>query len=211
MTKFTCNLFGAASIRLVNNVANFLTGFHRRFLDWSFHTSRHVYPNDKHCSIQQAHSKWHEVSANGLADIMLASNLVAKMIDGSGDSGHFHLFDRFGIDDAFAGFEWRLLSPKLSNVLEGCFLDFLRGFPSLKMGEFLGCVLTETIVAGNAVEEDATDQLNESPRFQTLDTCLLGNKCIAFNGVELDVDLIQWCIGVGVDVSFVRVFCDFVL
>ena len=204
LTKFTCNLFGAMSIKLVNKVSEMLTGFHRAHVDLNFYKSKHVYQGDKHCNIQQPHSKWHEVSANAVADIMIASNLLAKLIEG--DTGHFHLFDLFRLDDAFAGFEWNVLSPSLSKPLQQCAIDFIGDWPSWRLGKLVSCVVSQTIQAGRAEDDNRVQPLDESiwASHDLLDSCLLENQCISFDGVQLDMDLVQQCVGLSDNVSSCR-------
>jgi hypothetical protein len=38
--------------------------------------SKNVYPGEAKCNLEQAHSIWHEVSANGLVEIIMMTDYV---------------------------------------------------------------------------------------------------------------------------------------
>lgn len=59
---------GARAIPFVNFSADLLTGFKQT--DHEVNGSYDVYPGQSFCKMDQAHSIWHEVSANGLLDLV---------------------------------------------------------------------------------------------------------------------------------------------
>ena len=73
-SKFMIGL-GGHSISLVNHIADTLTGFTQtdRAVNWS---TKDLYPGQSQCRLEQGHSIWHEVSANGLLDLLYLCDFV---------------------------------------------------------------------------------------------------------------------------------------
>jgi len=59
---------GGFVVPMVNGFADSLTGFEQT--DANVNESKFVYPGQEHCKHDQGHSIWHEVSANGLLDLV---------------------------------------------------------------------------------------------------------------------------------------------
>ena len=73
-TDPVANHLGAKLGFVVNAIANVLTRFDRH--DALLQLQIKVYPGDGKCRAEQGHSKWHELSANGLVDLVyLAESL----------------------------------------------------------------------------------------------------------------------------------------
>jgi hypothetical protein len=195
LTKKWANFLGAIGIPVVNKICNKLTGFDHSN-DPDFQKSRHVYPGDWHCNIHQPHSKWHEVSATALADLALLADAGAKVI--AGEQLHLlfkhDLFNCYHTKDGFSGFDWPTIAPEVSDLFESCFSSLVDRWPQLYLGGFIGCMVSSTIRVGNteALEDNAP---------QTLDSCLVKNNCIAFDGLQLDVPRLKKCIGLSSIVS----------
>jgi hypothetical protein len=175
------NFLGATLIPVVNLMSNKLTVFDRQN-DPDFQKSLHIYPGDFHCSIQQPHSKWHEVTGNGLVDVDLSADSLAKVIAG----GQLplllkhDLFRCYDERDAFSGFSWSTIAPAVSEVFDSCFSNLLDGWPQLDTGGLVGCMVTAMIRVGN----DAVVQEDGLP--PTLESCLVEHDCIRFDGLQLD-------------------------
>ena len=69
---------GGLLIPFVNSITDFLTGFKQT--DHNVNVSSNLYPGQSHCKYDQAHSIWHEVSGNGLMDIMFYCDYVNSLI-----------------------------------------------------------------------------------------------------------------------------------
>jgi len=72
-TKIMIEL-GGAGISMMNGFADSLTGFPQT--DGNVNRSFGVYPGEEKCKYEQAHSTWHEVSANGLLDIVFLCDYI---------------------------------------------------------------------------------------------------------------------------------------
>jgi len=68
---------GGHSVGGVTWAADALTGFQQT--DWSVNNSVDVYPGQATCKQEQGHSIWHEVSANGLLDLIYLCDYVNKV------------------------------------------------------------------------------------------------------------------------------------
>jgi hypothetical protein len=195
LTKKSANFLGAIGIPVLNKLCNKLTGFDHRN-DRDFQKSRHVYPGDWHCNIQQAHSKWHEVTATGLADVAFMADALAKVIAGEQLPLLFKhdLFQCYHSKDSFSAFDWPTIAPEVSDVFESCFSSLVGGWPQPDVGGFIGCMISSTMRVGN------TEALDDNAP-QTLDSCLVEHACIAFDGLQLDVPRLKKCIGLSSIVS----------
>ena len=60
--------WGAKHISKINSIADWFTGFEQT--DYNVNESVNVYPGQSFCKTTQAHSIWHEQSANGLLDLI---------------------------------------------------------------------------------------------------------------------------------------------
>jgi len=69
---------GGHSIQNINGIADDFTGFEQS--DWNTVHSKNLYPGQDTCKYQQGHSVWHEVSANGLLDLVYLCDYVNKQI-----------------------------------------------------------------------------------------------------------------------------------
>lgn len=68
---------GAELIPGLYVVADWLTGFEQT--DSNVNNSVHVYPGQHVCKNEQGHSLWHEVSANGLMDLVYICDFTAGL------------------------------------------------------------------------------------------------------------------------------------
>merc|ERR1712216_562080 len=82
------NKLGATLIPAVNWLSNALNGYSH---EHSFvQQSKGVYPGESACKDAQPHSKWHEVSSNGLNDLMLLADDVGALIAAKANQGKAH-------------------------------------------------------------------------------------------------------------------------
>ena len=76
---------GGYAVSIVNGFADSLTGFKQT--DYNVNESTNLYPGQSFCKHDQGHSIWHEVSANGLLDLVYLCDhmnmLVMKYFDHS--------------------------------------------------------------------------------------------------------------------------------
>lgn len=72
-------LIGGSLIPYLNGIADSLTGFQQT--DANVNESQFVYPGQAKCKHDQGHSIWHEVSANGLLDLMFFCDHMSQLID----------------------------------------------------------------------------------------------------------------------------------
>jgi hypothetical protein len=70
---------GGTSIPYMNAVADWFTRFPQTDSDVNKSTI-YVYPGQGFCKINEAHAVWHEVSANGLLDLVYVCDLVNGFI-----------------------------------------------------------------------------------------------------------------------------------
>lgn len=65
-------------IPTVNMIADQLTGFKQTSpeLNWSYS----LYPAHSYCKYEGSHAVWHEVSANGLVDLIYLCDYVNKVV-----------------------------------------------------------------------------------------------------------------------------------
>ena len=133
------------TVPLVNRIANTLTGYGRAISDPDFQSSQEVYPGDKSCNAEQPHSKWHEVSANALVDLIFFADNLIKEIRGEkkvvsyGRSDSKGLFDCLDEDGAFESFDTsEELESSFGIVLENCSDAFLKEFADFDVDGFLG-------------------------------------------------------------------------
>jgi hypothetical protein len=189
------NFLGAIGIPAVNKLGNLLTGFDRNN-DPNFQKARHVYPGDWHCRINQPHSKWHEAAANGVVDVVLLADAGAKVIGGEQLPLLFNhdLLQCYHTKDGFSAFDWPATASEVSDVFESCFSSLVDGWPQPDVGGFIGCMVSSTMRVGN------TEALDDNAP-QTLDSCLVKNDCIAFDGMQLDLPRLKKCIGLSSIVS----------
>jgi len=183
------NSAGAYLTPVVNKIANQMTGFDRQKADPAFQNSNNVYPGDTNCSLHEAHSKWLEGAANAFVDVAFLADSASKIIGGGQLklAGESKLLDCYMAPDAFSASEtsdWVALMNESSTAFETCFSTFLKGWPSLNVGEFLSCMVTSFIANVYGTE-----------RSESLDGCLVQNQCIAFNGIDLDIPKLIDCIG----------------
>lgn len=70
---------GGHSISLINHIADILTGFKQtdKEVNWS---ESSLYPGQGQCRLQEPHSIWHEVSANGLLDLIYLCDFINGQI-----------------------------------------------------------------------------------------------------------------------------------
>ena len=68
---------------------NFISGFEH--VDDDFQEFRGMYPGDEECRKTQPHAKWHELSAQGLLDMVYLSDCLGAVVTGSDDLGCAHL------------------------------------------------------------------------------------------------------------------------
>ena len=69
---------GAFFIPEVNQLADWFTGFKQT--DANLNNSVHVYPGEHYCKYDQGHSLWHEVSSNGLLDLIYLCDYTHSLI-----------------------------------------------------------------------------------------------------------------------------------
>jgi hypothetical protein len=203
LTRKIPNFLGATLIRAVNLMSNKLTGFDRRN-DPDFQKSHHVYPGDFHCNIQQPHSKWHEITGNGLVDVDLSADSLAKVIAGEQLPLllKHDIFQCYEERDAFSDFSWPTIAPAVSEVFDSCFSNLLDGWPQLDTGGFVGCMVTSIIRFGNDAAVQAVQEDGLPPTFES---CLVEHDCIRFDGLQLDGPRLKRCIGLRVS-DFVLYF-----
>lgn len=200
LTSRFSNFLGAVGIRSVNSLADKLTGFDRSS-DRNFKTSRNVYPGDFRCNIQEPHSKWHEVSANTIVDIMLTSDSIFKVIAGERlpllfNHGLVHRYETHG---SFAAFEWASIAPQASLVFDSCLIEAIDNWnkPN-RIGGFLSC-MASSIVTHAVSRLDAAD--GDSGSQETIETCLVANDCVRFQGFQIDLSHLKQCVGLVANVS----------
>ena len=70
-------LIGATGLPWANAVSDALSGF--AVTDYNVPASSGVYPGEEKCKWEQAHSIWHEMSANGFMDLVLMCDYINKM------------------------------------------------------------------------------------------------------------------------------------
>lgn len=78
---FKSHLFiwiGGFIIPFVNSFADSLTEF--RQTDDNVNNSRNLYPGQSFCKHDQGHSIWHEVSANGLLDLIYFCDYYNQLV-----------------------------------------------------------------------------------------------------------------------------------
>lgn len=66
--------WGGKHVHVINSLADSLTGFAQT--DGNVNMSQNVYPGADICNYEQGHSIWHEVSANGLLDLVYFSDFI---------------------------------------------------------------------------------------------------------------------------------------
>lgn len=177
----------------INRLANILTGFDRS-KDFDVQQCRNVYPGEERCRREQPHSKWHEASANGVTDLLMTNNAAYKVLRGEqlplgSDIGLAHCFiENHCLVDAEV-----ILSP-LSKAAETCIEFLTEAWPLPDTEGFFNCATSSLLY-----EDDELARL-ETPK--TLDTCLIQNECIGFDGFgRLDSWRLSHCIGLSIFVS----------
>jgi len=193
------NFIGAYMTGVVNRLANAMTGFNRAQSDPDFQKSHRVYPGDWWCSIDQPHSKWHEVSANALVDVMFLGDSTARVIGGEELKlvGENELLDCYLAPGVFSDEEtanWIALAEESSATFEACFSRFLENWRSPAVGEFMSCMFMSFVTASYGTEVP-----------KSLDSCLIENECIAFDGTSLNLPRLLKCVGLN---SLVREICS---
>ena len=200
LEKDFANFFGAISIGAVNKLSNKLTGF-KRWEDIRFQKSKHVYPGDGLCNIEQPHSKWHEIAANVLVDIALAADLVGRYISGKHAHDHVPLLQRYSLEETFSSFDWTALSPNLSKNFDTCIKQTLAGWPKPIFGAFVGCMASTTVFTGSMKSTDQNGRLLDDTAPETLEMCLAMNDCLRFDGFQIDTHRLPECLGLSSNVS----------
>ena len=69
---------GGFLIPVINGIADTMTGLNQS--DKNVNWSQDVYPGQSHCKHDQGHSIWHEVSANGLLDLLFMCDYVNSLV-----------------------------------------------------------------------------------------------------------------------------------
>jgi hypothetical protein len=74
---------GAYMMPFVNAIADDITHFPND--DQDVKSSKNVYPGDSYCNTYQAHSLWHEQSANGLLELVYVADYINSVLQAAQD------------------------------------------------------------------------------------------------------------------------------
>lgn len=192
------NTLGSVLIPLFNAIGNALTGYDRSS-DPDFQSSFQVYPGSAVCNSRNAHSKWHEMSANFFVDLLFLVDdafllLSGKKIGLDEVSENEELMQCMVENDCFqrckvsSAIEWDLGIPNKLEMIGKC-------FASTSPSEVSQVSLGNCILSALFVPSVVTVDVQESPaKVEYLDTCLLVHGCLVFQESSFDIDLLQWCI-----------------
>jgi hypothetical protein len=197
------NFFGAITMPGINVLANKLTGYDRYNDKW-FQLAHGAYPGERACRKQVPHAKWHEMTANGLADLAFLLDDGARVIQAGGSvktmSVPSKLLDCQMKNDCYSGPDWSNLTPISSRAFSSC-LKKLGSEPQLGANiDFVGCMINTLVQTGNS-DDVAREEGSFMSSTETIDKCLVENDCIGFNGMQLDIFKLNRCIGIGSLVS----------
>ena len=182
---------GSALIPLFNIIANKLTGYDRSN-DPSFQSSFQVYPGSAECNSRNAHSKWHELSANALVDVVFVADDVFRIVSGESlqldelqqESELLHCFEENHCFEGFKLTDHPFDALSIQNgwaMLEKC-------FNATK--DLAGCIVAEIY---NIAELDSASH-EKTTTAASLDKCLVANKCLQFREGIADVHVLQQCL-----------------
>ena len=180
---------GSRVTPLINALSNAMTGFNRAG-SLNLQLSRNTYPGDRRCNRRQAHSKWHEISVNGLVDIALTAKNMNRILAGGSLSQSLPT----SVTSVVQCFEngWKAQSDAsdvdlfssdaqdklLGGVVEECAAPNLFDY-----GNFLSCFTGKVV------------QLSKSTMKSTpLEQCLIDHACITLKGSELDANRFHDCL-----------------
>jgi hypothetical protein len=167
-----------------------MTGFDRS-KGLALQLSKNAYPGDIRCNRRQPHSKWHEIAANGLADVALAANSVNRLLAG----GSLERSLPTSVNSVIQCFQdaWsaqrnvpsdeRLFSSSSQDALFGGIVEECAAPNLFDLGKFLLCL------TGKAVQLSKTTTASTQ-----LETCLINHNCIDLDGTDLNITRFHECL-----------------
>jgi hypothetical protein len=184
----------------VNALANQLTGYSRKD-DRRIQEGIDIYPGDQECRFGNLpHAKWHEQSGNGLIDLLLFCDDMKAVLEDTKKpweadpavGADIQLLQCIEENQCLADLDFDSTINQMGVAISQC-MDILIGRRSIVpyLGSFLSCIINFDVVKG----ENDSHHTDQNP--ETLDSCLMKNKCLALEDDHLgvDVDKLVNCIG----------------
>jgi hypothetical protein len=168
-----------------------------------------VYPGDTYCNRKSPHALWHELSANGLMDLVLLMNEIRKALTGqklSTDRNN-KWYTCFMSNKCYRGFDFTKIHNPVNDsvfeIMQHCLPYIIEPYPNVNAHLFLNCALetmrnsSQTQISKNVPKSVSTDNRTVFVEryIHDLESCVHINECIHFSsGFDLNVTKLKNCV-----------------